>query len=120
MNGRGFTLLEILVALAMVALVLGSALLVLSSRTDQQIRLEQADQARWVAANVLASVRSETAWPGLGQRRGEMTMGRVPFHWRLDVLETDVDGVRRLEVRVFADREQGQQRVLLTTLVARP
>ncbi len=119
-TSRGFTLLEVLVALAIVALVLGSALFVLGNRLEQQYRLEQQDRARWVAINVLERLRLEQPWPAAGQQSGEADMGEQHFYWLLDAVDTEQAGVRRVDVRVYADRERQWALARLTTLATRP
>jgi len=53
----GFTLLEVVVALAVVSLALGGALSIASSSARSARHLERTITAHWVARNVIATLR---------------------------------------------------------------
>ena len=53
----GFTLVEVMVALAVVAVALPALLLTLSQQLDGLRYLEDRRQAQWIAANRLAELR---------------------------------------------------------------
>lgn len=100
---RGFTLLEVLVALGLVATVLGSALALARGAAANQVHLEQRLLAHWVADNVLASFRLE--WPPL-PTSGEITgraeqLGRT-FDYRLQVTQSSAEdpALARLDLAV--------------------
>ena len=54
---RGFTLIEVMVALAVVAVALPALLMTLSQQLDSVRYLEDRSHAQWVAANRLAELR---------------------------------------------------------------
>lgn len=105
----GFTLLEVLIALAVVALTLVALLRASGMAADALMREREVTLATWVAANVLSDVRMQESFPAVGLRTGSMTMGFRDWAWSLSVQATDDPAMRRLEVRVFADpaRTQG-------------
>lgn len=98
----GFTLIEVLVALALVATaitaMLGSATL-MARQTGQ---LEQLTFAQWTAANVLTELKLSEPYPPLGTRQGRGQQGPYAFHWTVVVQNTPEPGIRRIDVRVFA------------------
>ena len=102
---RGFTLLEILVALA----VLATALAAVVAATSHQVRnvdgLTERTLAHWVAMNEITSRRLAGDWPPPGQREGEAEMAGREWHWRLTIAETEDASVRRLEIEVTGDDE---------------
>ncbi|MBL0164579.1 MAG: type II secretion system minor pseudopilin GspI [Xanthomonadales bacterium] len=99
---RGFTLLEVLIALVVVAL----ALLALTRTAGGQISrfdgLRERTLAGWVAANVLSETRIATPLPPVGKRDGRTRLGNRDWRWSLEVKATDDPGMRRLDVAVFA------------------
>jgi general secretion pathway protein I len=101
---RGFTLLEVLIALA----VVGVAVLALSRSGGQAPRhyhdLRQTTEALWVGENVLAALRIETDFPPTGVRSGRERMGRVDWRWQATVSATPDPDIRRADVVVFAER----------------
>lgn len=99
---RGFTLLEVLIALVVVAL----ALLALTRTAGGQVNsfegLRERTLAGWVASNVLNETRIATPFPGIGKRDGRTRFADRDWRWSLEVKATDDPGMRRLEVSVFA------------------
>lgn len=100
---RGFTLLEVLVALAVLALALGTLIQAGSRQAASLDHLRAHTFAQWVAADRIAEVRLETPWPETGTRRGSTHLGRLEWHWTLEVEGTEDPEMRRMQVTVRAD-----------------
>ena len=64
---RGFTLVEVLVALAITALVLGAGIKAAGALTDNAQRLGDVTAAHWCADNALAGLRLARQFPGTGE-----------------------------------------------------
>ncbi|HET8941833.1 MAG TPA: type II secretion system minor pseudopilin GspI [Rudaea sp.] len=103
---RGFTLLEVLIAL----LVLALALLGLSRTAANQVNSfdawRQRTVAGWLASDVLTQTRLTTPFPPAGTSDGERRFGGGDWHWQLIVQTTPVDSLRRLDVRVYAGTDR--------------
>jgi len=97
---RGFTLIEIMVALAIVALTLGAGIKAAASLTQQAQR--QTDQwlAQLCAENELARLRLSTQWPGIGESENSCEQGGRALRVRLAVQATPNPNFRRIEARV--------------------
>jgi general secretion pathway protein I len=100
---RGFTLLEVLIALAIVALTLVALVRSTGLGTNALAREREVTLATWVAANVITELRVEEGFPAPGRRDGRMRMGEREFVWELTVQNTDEPALRRLDVRVYED-----------------
>lgn len=100
---QGFTLLEVLVALAVVALGLSAAFTATgqSSRSAEQLRVRAL--ASWAAADGLTALRLARRLPRGEPARREEISGRL---WWVEyrVRETGVRALRDVEVRVSARR----------------
>jgi len=99
-NARGFTLVEILVALAIIAVALGAGLRALSQSIDSAGALKQRTLALWVAQNRIAATTLETPWPAPGRRNGAATQAGTPFVFTETISPTPNPAFRRIEVVV--------------------
>ena len=99
-NRSGFSLLEVLVALAVLALAMSALIRTAALQGEGLNDARQRSYAQWVAANVITQARLSGALPVEGTSAGEMRMGEVQWRWRMVVLPTPVAGIRRLEVSV--------------------
>ena len=103
---RGFTLVEVLVALAIVSIALLSALRAAGQGTNNVGELRSRLLAGWVAENLLAEHRARADWLPLGIARGTSRQGGLDFAWREEVIATPNTAFRRVDVRVFATAEE--------------
>ena len=100
---RGFTLIEVMVALTVVAVTLPALLLLLSQQIDGTAYLRDRSVAQWVAADRVAEVRlavakQRSARPGIIAGESERA-GRI-WYWQSEIQETPVPGFMRLTVTV--------------------
>jgi general secretion pathway protein I len=102
----GFTLIEVLVALAIVSIALMSALRAAGQGTNNVSELRSRLLAGWVAENLLAEHRARQDWLPLGIQRGSGREGGLDFAWREEVIATPNAAFRRVDVRVFATAEE--------------
>ena len=101
-RSRAFTLLEVMVALAIVAIALLAALRVAgqaaSGATDMRMRM----LAGWVAGNRLAEHRARRDFPPPGIAEGVAVQAGIAFQWREEVTPMQSPAFRRVDVMVFA------------------
>jgi len=97
---RGFTLVEILVALAIIAVALGAALRALAQATDGAAALKQRTLALWVAQNRVAAASLEAPWPSPGQRNGRAQQAGAAFVYTETVSTTPNPAFRKIDVIV--------------------
>ena len=98
---NGFTLVEVLVALAIISIALLAALRVASAGTSSVGELRARLLAGWVAENLLAESRARGEWPPPGIQRGTQNQGGIEFAWREEVIATPNVTFRRVDIRVF-------------------
>ena len=108
-RNRAFTLVEVMVALAVVAIAVPALLLTLSQQIDGTRYLQDRIQAQWIAANRLAELRLVAAAKGTLQTGlitgSEEMAGRI-WYWWSESEGTQVPGFFRYEVTV-SDSEDG-------------
>jgi general secretion pathway protein I len=96
----GFTLIEILVALSVLAIALTAAWNSLGAAIGTTAALRERTLARWVAEDRLTGLELKNEWPALDTKEGDATMGDRKFHWIQDTGVTPVMKLRRVVVSV--------------------
>lgn len=109
LHSGGFTLLETLVALAILAIALSAAFRAVGATTGSAEGLRDRLLADWVAQNRLAELRAAGTFPPLGRNEGEAEQAGQRFEWREEVKGTPNPLFRRVEVTVF---DEGGKRSL--------
>jgi general secretion pathway protein I len=97
---RGFTLVEVLVALAIVAIALAAAGRSVALATDSALEHKLRVLSGVVAENRMAELAARRAWPGAGLTEGTERQGGVEFRWRAEVFATPHPRLQRVEIRV--------------------
>lgn len=114
---RGFTLIEVLVALTLVAVALGAGLRAAGAVTDNAERFELMTAAQWCAENQLVELRVSRQFPGTGSNPFQcQQMGRE-FQGRLEVQNTPNPNFRRVDAVVGTPERPDLLR--LSTVVGR-
>ena len=97
----GFTLLETLVALAIVGIAMAAAMRSTRFAVDTVADLRTRTTAGWVARNLAEEWRAMRAFPEMGAVSGRVVQGRQEFLWRQEVGGTPNYSFRRVEIKVF-------------------
>jgi general secretion pathway protein I len=114
---RGFTLIEVLVALAIVAIGMAAVLGTLTSSASTVVYMHDKTLANWVALNHIAEQRLQPQPPALGKTDGDVDYAGQTWHWRQDTVATAVKGMVRLDVMVRpADIKTDEDRGWYVTL----
>jgi general secretion pathway protein I len=109
MRNRGFTLIEVMVALMVIAIALPALLGALYRQVDGSAYLREKSIAQWVASNKLTENRIQLARSGRlfnGTRSGVSSMAQRDWYWWLESTKTEVEDFYRLEVRVAASEDE--------------
>lgn len=97
----GFTLLEVMVALAIVALGMTAVNTQLNRYVVTAAVTEEKTLASWIAANKLAELSVAPTWPEPGSDEDEVEFAQRRWRLAIDVSETEVENLRRVDVTVY-------------------
>lgn len=107
---RGFTLIEVLVALVIVAVGMSVLMGALSSSARTVIYMQDKTFAEWVALNQVTTVRlalQQGQIPPVGTTNGDIDLANRSWHWRQDVVASQVPGINRIDVKVRPKEVKG-------------
>ncbi|MBH1969791.1 type II secretion system protein GspI [Moraxellaceae bacterium AER2_44_116] len=116
-KNKGFTLLEVLVALAVFAVAAIALMRVSESQLQLSARLEDKTFAHWVALNMVSEMQANQDWPDLGEQTGKVAMAGRDWKIIVKTLATPMSRVRRIEVTVgLAPQDFTQNMEAITVL----
>jgi general secretion pathway protein I len=99
-RNHGFTLIEVLVAMAVVALGIGALLSTLNTAAASISYMRNRSLAEWIALNRISETRLSGQVPSTGVTTGEIDYAGSKWVWRQEVIDQDVAGILRLNVSV--------------------
>ena len=116
---RGFTLIEVLVALVIAAIALAAISRTTIQSTDTAEALRDRQLALWVAQNELTLIRMTQAWPSPDAAEGSESMAGKEWRWTRRVASTPETWLRRIEVEV-SEKDTAGASVTLVDFVRIP
>jgi type II secretion system protein I len=97
---RGFTLIEVLVALVIVSL----GMMAVKTTVDRYVFtarfMQEKTLASWIASNKITELSVQFDWPELGRSTDELEFAGRDWEVRTNVTATDVENLRRVDVDV--------------------
>lgn len=99
-RAAGFTLMEMLVAVGVLAIALGAIIGNGARYADSASGLRDKTLALFVARNRMAELELSPNWPATGRANEDVEMGGVRWTWRTEVKATPDPNLRRVDVRV--------------------
>lgn len=108
----GFTLIEVMAALAVFAIAGISLMHVSAENARAATRLQEVTFARIVAENVMIETAMAQTEAASGAEEGEVNMAGVDWTWRREILPTGNPALRRVEVTVSLAGTDRQAAVL--------
>lgn len=99
---RGFTLIEVIIALAILAIALAATGRATHGTADSSATLKTKLLATWVAQNRLAEMQLDDKLPDKGERSGTAEQGGLRFAWKENITQTKNQSILRVEIAVSA------------------
>jgi general secretion pathway protein I len=98
---KGFTLIEIMVALAIITITLGAIIENTTAANINAQYLRDKTVAGWIAMNQISLVRAKRQWSNSSSKQGEVEMAGQQWEWKMDFVKTDDANMKRLNIQVF-------------------
>lgn len=113
-QNKAFTLIEIMVALAIITLALGAIIenTTASNRNFQYLRDKTV--AGWVAMNQISLIRATREWPSPSNKSGRVEMLDREWVWRLKISGTDDANMRRLDISIYSEEDENNSLATMT------
>jgi len=102
---RGFTLIEVLVALAVLAIAMSAIMRAITQAVDTTAALRDRTMALMVAEDRLALHTLNHDWPAVASSNGWEREGGRDWFWHEQVEATPFDQFRRIEINVGAQQD---------------
>jgi len=96
----GFTLLEVVVALAIVAIGMLAVFRAVSGTAGNAAYLRDRTFASWIASDLITELRLQRQMPSVGETEGSVEFANERWRWRSIVVQTEVSGLRQVRVSV--------------------
>jgi len=121
---QGFTLIEVLIATAVLALALGAFIAAGAHYADYARYIHDKTLAQWVAHNQLVKYQLAREWPSTGTQEDDTDMGRRTWHWRAKIDDSPDPAIRRIDIQVFriapdSDKPEANSITTLSGFVSR-
>ena len=113
---RGFTMIEVLVALAIIAIALSASLRAVGALAVNSSELDKRMYASWSADNELARLRLMKGWPDVGSRTFDCSQGNLELTCTERVSATPNPIFRRVEVFVAVPGQSGHLTQTVTVI----
>jgi general secretion pathway protein I len=112
---RGFTLIEVLAALVIVALGMLGVIQAVTQTARNGSYLREKTLAHWIAMNVITERRLLPAPPEVTETSEDVEFAGQRWRWTMNVTQTEVESLRRMDVAVrYADRPEGEALITVT------
>jgi general secretion pathway protein I len=112
---RGFTLIEVLVALAIAAIGLAAVLGVVTNAARNAAYLHDKTFASWIALNRITTLRLAGNLPSVDKTDGDVDFAGGKWKWLQTVTQTEVPGIRRIDIAVRHDTDPADQPIATVT-----
>lgn len=114
----GFTLIEVMLAMAVFAIA-GVALLGVADNNYRHIsHIEEQMFANWVASNQLVEVSLDKSWPPKNNRKGKVEMADRTWYWQQKVIKTTNKELRAVNMQVRLNEDDELVSASLMTYLA--
>lgn len=118
-NNRGFTLLEILVALAIFAIISVTCYKQIAITVQSIERMEIKYKALLVGSNAIEELFLDRKWPPTGETVNEYDIDDLKWRVSINITDSDITNVRQIEARVYLDNQDDSSIISLVRYIGK-
>lgn len=119
-RNKGFTLVEILVSLSIIAIAMGALIQASGDNTNSLSYLKQKSLAHWVAMNEITRLEVERNWPSLGTDKDDVEMAGHTWYWTRTTEKTANENIRQISFVVYLDEDRERNLTHLVSFLIKP
>lgn len=119
-NQTGFTLVEIMVSLAILSIMLGALVQSAGTATSNAGRMRDRAIAEWIASNRMAELQLSPSFPETGSKSGDEEMFGNKWYWKTIVQKVEDDDLRRVDIEVRKDEDASNPLITIAGFVSHP
>lgn len=116
---RGFTLMELMVAMTILAVGMGAIIKASSGAAANASVLRDKEIARWVALNKLTEMQVTQEW-STKEKKGDVDMLKTRWYWKARIQKVEDPDLRRVDIEVRLDPNAGSYIYSITGFIANP
>lgn len=117
---RGFTLIEMMVAMAVLAVGMGAIIKGAAENARNASYLRDKEIARWVATNQLTEMQVLQEWGTNSTPKGDVEMFNVRWYWSAKIQKVQDPDLRRVDVQVRRDKSSTSSLYTITGFIGNP
>lgn len=99
-SSRGFTLIEVLVALLILSIALGGIAVTMGRMLSNAQLMQDRTYASWIAQNRIVQMRAEGTLPEPGRESGDVEFANGTWDWHSVISETGIENLLRVDISV--------------------
>jgi general secretion pathway protein I len=116
----GFTLMEVLIALAILGIGLVAVISVAGTSTTTALKLKQKTFGHFVALNEAARLRTSVNWPDVGHQNGTADLAGETWRWTAKISKTSAPNLRRADITIALDNAPDKPISSLVAFIGKP
>lgn len=115
-RAAGFTLLEVLVALAIIAITMAAALSTSGSQASNATYLKEKTIADWVALNEMTQFQLAEKITETGTTHGDAQMAGITWYWTRTITPlADIKNVYEIKYKIYRDKSRNSSLITLVS-----
>lgn len=119
-RSRGFTLIEMMVAMTILAVGMGAIIKAAAENASNAAYLRDRELARWVATDRLTEIQLGDNWGAKTTLKGDVEMLNIRWFWLAKIQKVQDPDLRRVDVEVRRNQDESSYLYSATGFISNP